>query len=212
MGTCIYTIKEVNNKFKSGLWTIYKEKEFEILEYSTKSGSCRAKYAAHLPAGHDYIISKVRRLSDNQVFQLGDKVQSKYAGNSTIITKFIVDDNTIQVWGVWIMGMEAYVNLDDAILLKQPLFLDELGNEVFEGDTYYFIFNLGGELYLRKIHSASITSGKTSTDKYFKYEKDAERYFDDNKPMYSKKQVLEALDWGKHEYYKSIANDNGILY
>lgn len=83
---------------------------------------------------------------------------------------------------------------------KLPIFLDELGNEVFEGDIFYFVNHMFWDLEKGKALYGDLRPGI----KHFKNKIEALEYIDENKPIFSKKQVEEALNWGKHEYYNSM--------
>lgn len=87
---------------------------------------------------------------------------------------------------------------------KIALFLDELGNEVFEGDkvfgvlpkaqwdtNYYGGDGIPVEVLFRYKEGEIL---KTTSWKYFKNKVDAEKYITDNKPTFSRKQINNAID------------------
>ncbi len=94
-----------------------------------------------------YFIYSVRRLSDGEVFSVGDKIQTKsyIAENddyfSANISGFIIDK------GEMIIELDTPLNIYRKALLgsitkqkKQPLFTTYDGKEIFKGDTFWFIY------------------------------------------------------------------------
>jgi len=77
-------------------------------------------------------IYKIKRLADDKIFTVGDKVDSTISdlGRATDITGFKIIDNKLKV-GLRHLG---YYSLSTIILPKEPLFTTEDGYEVFEGD------------------------------------------------------------------------------
>ena len=131
-----------------------------------------------------------------------------------------IDNSTVQVCldGVplYTSGFEVeYVNiqfkLGNWIIYKEPLFLDELGNEIIEDSIVWIIEGLNTPWSTKAIYPKNSTHWNLFKDhkentKIFVNKLDAENYINENKPKFSKKQVLDALEWGKYEYYRSIAS------
>lgn len=208
-----YSIETVNEYFKTGVWIIYKEEEFEILEYTNElcafSTKCKTNCTC-LNSKDKCKITKVKRLSDNVVFSVGDKV--KYSTGSI---KWNIDNFYIRKDGILLVRSKDCINVETISTIehcKEPLFLDELGNEVFEGDKVFSVchkYNWEIEDN-RSVNKASKfvqdNYKEQAAWKFFKYKEDRDNYILENKPRFSKKQVLDALEWGKYEYYRSIAS------
>jgi len=72
---------------------------------------------------------------------------------------------------------------------KPVLFVTEDGKEIREGDSYYYVYS---DFMVDFSSSACKTSGTTGC-KYFSTKELAQEYSDMNKPIYSKRQIIEAL-------------------
>jgi hypothetical protein len=220
-----YPIGSVNTYFKEGTWIIYKEKSFEILEfkYSDRIDTLRknGKYAivssrttileegvyyieSYLIAirrGDDWKINKVKRLSDGVILKISDPVTLKNANgdwSNCFIKGFELKEDCIRVI-IKDTNWDALYNLENVLLRKTPLFIDEIGNELFEGDK---VFSVCHKYDWQIEDDRTVTkASKFVQDKYkeqaawkfFKYKEDRDKYVLENKPTYSKKQILDAL-------------------
>ena len=180
-GGSYYTFKEVNDYFRNSTWIIYKEKEFEILhlEFSGK-------------------ILSVKRVIDGAIFHLKDLIKLK-DGELKGILGFRINNTFCQVELSSRYCLDYLANLDEIQPYKQPLFFDKLGNEVFEGDTYYFIVDNDRAIIPNawevREHIVDWNNPKKPMlgKVQFKYKKDADKWLIDNKPTFSKKQVGDLL-------------------
>jgi len=211
-----YSISQVNSLFKSGTWTIYKEKEFEILEYISKQGlkidtgdeifDVISKFG-----NKDWNIYQVKRLSDGIVFNVGDKVYWEWisCGNHKYLTisEFYLLNEELRFKVKEIGDKDFNFNLTYHTLkyYKQPLFLDELGNEVFKGDTFYFVNPMFWDLERGKAQYGDLRTEMH----HFKNKVDAEKYIIDNKPTFSRKQIKQTLWESNLENYLEM---NNVLY
>lgn len=170
-------------------WQLIEEKEYEILDTQIYP---------------NLIIRKVKRLSDGVEFKIGDKVHNpKCSSQRFTIEEFYLDCNEEHL-----LCGPGHINITKIEHYKESLFLDELGNEVFEGDSYYFVDRL-----FRPICNTAEKGkfhGESKEDfTYFKYEKDAKQYIEDNKLRYSKKEILDAV---RSSRFCSIPNIGNVLY
>ena len=84
------------------------------------------------------------------------------------------------------------------IIYKEPLFLDELGNEIIEDSIVWIIEGLNTTWSTKAIYPKNSTHWNLFKDrkentKIFVNKLDAENYINENKPKLSKKQVLDVL-------------------
>ena len=168
--TYTYSVEEVNERFKYGDWTIYKEKEYEILHTEL----------------NDKILS-IKRLSDNVIFQLGDKVTNPNCKSQTfVITEFYMDCNNEHL-----LCGTGHINITKIEHYKEPILITEDGKELFIGDTYWTVHEEEGKLLVNK---AVVNNGLYFINfKRFSTEELAQKYID-NKPLYSKQQYETLLD------------------
>jgi hypothetical protein len=142
-------------------------------------------------------------VSETEVFTLGDKVEiimnrPKYSKST--ISRFKLEAN-----GCISVRVSEYcsVSLHDIRKTPEVLFVTEDGIEIFNGDKFYYIS-------IREPNPACYSgyaqegSAMNTNYKYFSTVEAAKKYIDENKPIYSKKQVREAIE-------SSFVRENYIL-
>ena len=179
-------------------WEEIKEPEFQILEAKT---SVKVSLS---PENISTEIYKVLRLSDNVTFSVGDKCNLKNGnGNRNPILRFEVRNENF--------GLEKYRNkdrivvfletmhetewgpieLDSLVKSKEPLFITEDGVDIYENDTVHWCRDFKWLYELRFVKEHLVLDFKNEY-KVFSTEKAANDWIDLNKPMYSKKQIMDA--------------------
>ena len=140
-------------------------------------------------------IHSVKRLSDGEIFTIGDKIKGYKADKKPfIINKLEINKeyNTITLIGEDKFESRSTFLTNSvnsyhiAIKVKQPLFVTEDGVEIFEGDKYFFIHNW-------KVNSKTCLSKGTYNkliNYYFSTEEAAKQYILENKPCLSYKEVM----------------------
>lgn len=131
-------------------------------------------------------IHSVKRLSDGEIFTIGDRITGKSKYNCIInIIELNLACNQIMF-----NRLDEGIDLLNAKHIKKPLFTTEDGVDIFEGDNYYFVnTNLDFKAY-----TGTIMKGMTATNpdtKKFSTKKAAENYIKMNKPCLSLQNVLE---------------------
>jgi len=164
-----------------GQWARFYDNQFHTTPYSTEE----------IINHNGYGIHSVKRLSDGEIFTIGDKVMYENSGDIFIINYFtfydkkqtkIVAGNSIATdpdnsdWSI-INTLIKYK--------KQPLFKTEDGVDIYENDEYYCTnhqYNLYGPF-----------KGvlKFNVSKTFSTKKGAEAYIIMNKPCLSYKELTE---------------------
>lgn len=195
------TDKSILDTFKwSEFWEEIVEKDYEILSF-IHNGEHQVKIdtiikikngfldstSQKLPLEH-YLnakcwnINSVKRLSDGEVFTVGDVVDERLSNyKSHTISKFRIHFNELCIYSV---KGSLNVNLQLCFLnkLKQPLFTTEDGKDVYEND---FVFEtINDEKYFKvSFTKNSIMTGKNSR-KYFSTEKLAQDYINSTKVLF----------------------------
>ena len=131
-------------------------------------------------------IKTIKRLSDREIFSIGDKVEHKKGAKFTIKDIRIYEGNLQLTSGTGIVA--SIGNIEHQ---KEPLFVTEDGVEIFEGDSYYFVTS---HWRIFKELPANKFSGKSTGIKYFSTKEAAKKYVDENKPRYSKKDIKNLID------------------
>lgn len=147
-------------------------------------------------------IHSVKRLSDLQIFTIGDKTEF-----GDIIKYFKIDNKS----NLLIIG---YKDCEDILEFvkhsKQKLFCTEDGVDIFKGDKYYYInsnFNNPWEVVNTKADCPDLINKNDLTYKRFSTKEAAEEYILMNKPILSVNEVIDCFsnwstkltkkDWSK---------------
>ena len=137
----------------------------------------------------DFEIYKVAK-SETEVFTIGDKFTFKGLGGvnwmikSDVIQGFYYYNENIRV-----KYHNGGIDINKIIKTKDCLFITEDGVEIFEGNHFVWVtedWDILGDL-------ACASSGKRKENKYFSNKGTAEKYINENKPMFSKKQIKDIL-------------------
>lgn len=160
--------EEVANN--SEFWEKLEEKEYEIIKetYNTLIGK--------------WEICSVKRLSDGEIFSVGDKVYNpKCPSQNFIIESFYPDCNKNHM-----LCGKGHVSIAKIEHCKEPILITEDGVELFEGDCFYFV-----DKWFGCWNGTVCDSNIRDKYKYFSTSEAAEKYLNENKPMYSKKEVID---------------------
>jgi hypothetical protein len=186
-------------------WQLVVEKDYEILSYQgketsniyniTNNGTYNSA-SSQITVGNNlipnyYNIYSVKRLSDGEIFTIGDKVNfNKKCKSSTypinmlleikLINNIIYLENSKNIWSN---------ELDQCLKLIQPLFTTEDGVDIFENDEDVYYIDLKN-LKDVKLSSPTICSTSQKSDYiFYKSKEKAEKYIFMNKPCLSLKDV-----------------------
>lgn len=191
-------------------------KDYEILQLSYKGDSENvAPFLSHsleIEAyergnGRDnWSIHSAKRLSDGEVFSVGDEVKKDvwYTGE---ITQLKLEDGKLNV----VVDDSWYVSIDKVEKIELPLFTTEDGYEIFEGDEWYMVE--GNYTFLCKDDPDDLELIKDGYHLPFKKKENAKQWIEDNKPKYSKKDIENAnnkigmYDMSKKTYFELLMNE-----
>jgi hypothetical protein len=192
-GFCV----EIGVEPSSQFWEVISEKDFEIVLWSFGNED---RFKTKNPDGTaiKYNIHSVKRLSDGEIFTIGDKITGKSKYNC-IINSIELNPNCSQIM---FNRLDEGIDLINAKHIKQPLFTTEDGKEIFEGDYYHLVYfekgivglPKGTDLFtVSKAHKAE-PLGKDETwstnCKFFSKKEKAEEYIILNKPCLSINDLL----------------------
>ena len=175
-----------------GLYTIKNNDKFAYYELS-KNGKYTSDFLLN-NCGKPYHIHSIKRLSDGMIFSIGDKFypNKDEAITGTIIDTIIkfelIENNAL----LRIQGDNFCRNIDNIVKYKELLFVTEDNVEIFKGDEYcclYTNYTIGSML------TTNNASGKFTGIKRFSTKEAANKYIEENKPMYSKIDILSVLDY-----------------
>jgi len=188
-------IKGQNVENNPEFWEKIVEKNYEILKLKGKNSGNIVKYKfGHFLKLFD--IHSVKRISDGEVFTVGDRVRVGNVNMGHIIESMKIDEkrNSIYVSGRK-DRQRSFGQLLENIEhdpLSEPVFTTEDGVDIYEGDTYYFISPIIKDK-ITKVSSATNNSNGSYADYYFSSREKAQQWIEDNEPKYSKKDIKDAL-------------------
>ncbi len=159
-----------------------KNKDWEIIDYR------------YISEGNEKQVISVRRISDGEVFSVGDNARHKEL-NYGAIEKFTVDSNNL-MW-VWI-NKTGHV-LSSIEKAKQKLFTTEDGKDIFEGDEYWYANVKESSSPFPAKYNATRGGlyGESYSEKTFSIEQAAKEYIINNKPCLSYDDVMKVVG---HEF------------
>jgi hypothetical protein len=135
-------------------------------------------------------IHSVKRLSDGEVFTVGDKCEGG------IIKGFKQVNNNCPLSAVYDKDWFSHDYVTTLKKPKTPLFTTEDGVEVFEGDRCWYVNFL---LILCGGNPIGMVGTKHNKFKWFSTKEAAEKYIEENKPKYSEKDMLDFADKYKNK-------------
>ena len=142
-----------------------------------------------------YNIHSVKRLSDGEIFTIGDRAKTITSKGSHTITQFRIRQRCIgrdangdytyngidEIWIDWEKDCGGNW-LESTEKLKQPIFLTHDGKDIFEGDKLWYV-NKKNFCYYYILTSPG-TKFCSDIDAYFLTREDAEDYIKRNKVLF----------------------------
>jgi len=111
-------------------WEEVIENDYEILEIQGKYGSISSYKKQYDSDLKDKSIYKIKRLSDGEIFTIGDKVIGDYTNNKYNINSFVINKRFDKII---INGEDIHLNECEK---EKLLFTTEDGIDIFEGDVF----------------------------------------------------------------------------
>lgn len=186
-------------------WQPVVEKDYEILSFKDKcstrililknnmyrDGNMYLSFDKLINNTRYWQIHSVKRLSDDEVFTIGDKLETG------IIKKFYLPDNIQKEITIHVTKDDEDTYLSEAKHIKQPLFTTEDGVDIFEDDTFVIVNKF--DLY---ICNSNVTSKEIynkiwdGSDGYLQFstKEKAEEYILMNKPCLSLNDIFKEVE------------------
>lgn len=145
-------------------------------------------------------IHSIKRLSDGEVFTVGDKIKTSVDNSFCFIYSFTLkDDNLIIDCTHSFLAKEKNINLlEDIEKIKNKLFTTEDGVDIYDGDEFYYVkfteYNCTkGEPFevVKSNHSSFIY--EPQHEKYFSTREKAEEYIYTHKPQFSLQEIIDIV-------------------
>lgn len=186
------------------------EKDYEILSYLKKGSTTCTTTKRRGGESHEefWNIHSVKRLSDGEVFTVGDRV--KMYTHGPIKTIETITTNSIRSTlkeGVWFTYNSGSSHMDHAIKQTQPIFLTHDGKDIFEGDKVWYVNK--ENFYHDYIKAYPEVKFNSDIRAYFLTEEEAKKYIIENKPALSIKDIWEITcmstsNFNKNTYMKDL--------
>ena len=188
------------------------EKDYEILSVSLQRSDKHKIHNVSEYKNTGYIkallncngnkIHSIKRLSDSEIFTIGDKVFSEYANYT--INKIKIVNNKCMITALYNTNnpnsLRLHYNLNNLKKCKQPLFTTEDGVDIFEGDKLYSICNMLNikkhRLFNARYDDNTLLNNRiffNSDYKHFSTKEKAEEYILMNKPLLSFNDIYDNL-------------------
>lgn len=180
-------------------WEEIIEKNYEILEIQGKYGSISSYIEEYDSDLKNKFIYKIKRLSDGEIFTIGNIV----TGNSNIrynISSFVINKRFNKII---INGSDIHL---DECKKEKLLFITEDNVNIFEGDKYSVIDIL--ENRYKVMYNTTISGSKSSRYILISTKEKAEEYILMNKPCLSYKEASDImLHHDISAYYKKTIRE-----
>ena len=184
-------------------WEEVVEKDYEILSYSDNNNNIfREKDNQGILHRLDFKIHSVKRLSDFEIFTIGDIVKCEDCKGK--ITSLEIYHNDIYLTGIdnkMPFGFTLCNALDCFEIpqkAKQPLFTTEDSVDIFKGDKIYFINTTNGRFNINICLDVELYKTHLL---YFSTKEKAEEYILYNKPLLTLKDIDELLCKNTSSYF-----------
>jgi hypothetical protein len=185
-GTSYYT---ENPEF----WKEVVELDYEILSYVKKDNPKCHTIKRRGGERHDefWNIRVVKRLSDGEIFKLGDVIKTyKNSPNHRINSISLATGQDSLFQGIWIRYDGGSQQFSNTIKVKDKLFTTEDGVDIYMDDRFWFIERDGYRIF--NVEAIS-SSGKNPLTRYFSTEEAAQKYLLKNKECLSLDDIRRTL-------------------
>lgn len=177
------------------------EKDYEIISYVAKDNPnniTTKRRGAHLHEEY-WKIHSVKRLSDGEVFTVGDRVKVYEHGSVKTITEIDINDTTsILTEGIWLRYDSGSSHIVHAIKQKSPIFLTHDGKDIFDGDTVWWVRI---ESYHYSCFEAySGIKFNSDLNAYFLTREAAENYIEKSKVLFTTEDGVGITEGGKYYF------------
>ena len=170
----------------SEYWEEVVEKDYQILKSCPIEGT----------------IYSVERLSDGEVFTVGDKVKVYQHGSTKTITEIIINVNSLVIEGIWLRLDSGSCHMTHAIKVENPISLTHDGKDIFPEDIVWYVNK--ENFYHDYIKAYPEVKFNSDIRAYFLTEEEAKEYIIENKPALSIKEFWEITTMSGSNRVKSI--------
>lgn len=192
---------------KNGLVLCELNPNTNLFKYNMVNGSEEFSLDNFLKSG--YRIHSVKRLSDGEIFTIGDsgivpkKTHDFYKKKRYPIISFYIKDGKLKT----IYENGCHLDINELKHFQEPLFITEDGVDIYEGDTFYFVNNIENGVYMLNKDIAKLNASNSKKVKGildFSTKEAAEEYIVMNKPVLS---LNDIKNYNNATVYTVVANN-----
>jgi len=203
-------------------WEEIVEKDYEILSLNTNSSFGITKSKLDIEAFEDedcntlnFNINSIKRLSDGEILTIGDTIADTFYSEQKI-SEFYIDKKLGKM--CIYTSTTCRFSINTIKKPKPPILITEDKVNLFEGDSYYFVWlhNPAINQKVYTIYSEKVTplkEGSTWSESaiFFAKKENAERHIKLNSPKYT---ALDMLNMANHyaSYIKNFTEDKILKY
>jgi hypothetical protein len=158
-------------------WEEVIDLDYEIVSYVAKDNPNNITTKKRGCELHDsyWTIYSVKRLSDGEVFTVGDRIKVRNHGSSKRLDEIVIkNDQSSFREGIWFYYSMGCSHFENTIKVKSPIFLTHDGKDIFEGDTVWFVNK--NNHYFDYIIVSKETNFSSERRAYFLTREEAEYY------------------------------------
>ncbi|CAB4125737.1 hypothetical protein UFOVP54_214 [uncultured Caudovirales phage] len=169
-------------------WEEVIEKDYEILSYVAKDNPNNITIKKRGGELHDsyWKIHSVKRLSDGEVFTVGDRVKAyEYGSVKTIDSMDLITKCSSMKEGIWLNYNSGSSHIIHATKqVEQPIFLTHDGKDIFAGDKVWYVHKGGRNMSINYLIPSLGTTFCSNLNAYFLTREEAEDYIKTNKVLF----------------------------
>ena len=159
--------------------------EWEILKYRNKKSGIVRVHSEQYTIGPENEIYSVKRLSDGEVFTIGDKYKNLSQTQIYTIKEFEIRNGVLRANAAE-YGFDFF---EDLIKVKEILFITEDGRPVYKDDKFYYV----NKYFIIAEYWADNAWTPKEDGLEFSTKENAEEYIIMNKPLFSVQEIHDFL-------------------
>lgn len=179
---------------------IWEERKYELFSWVDEKGNIyeNREPVASIVGDSSFYITSIKRLSDGEIFSVGDKVKKSGCENTGTISQIRMIDDRLY-FSSKTFGWTKLENIIKSVLITVD------GVALYEGDTYYCVnssFNISKWVLYKNLIQENV--------KIFSSEIAAKNYLRDNEKKYSLNDMVSVVNhWA---YIKNVTPEKILKY
>ena len=187
----------------SEYWEEVVEKDYQILRYYSIENPSIGRTTCNSKLNDTYNIYSVKRLSDGEVFTVGDRIKVYQHDSTKTIDSIDLYGNTSSMKeGIWLRYSTGSCHMTHVIKQTRPIYLTHDGKDIFPEDIVWYVNK--ENFYHDYIKAYPEVKFNSDIRAYFLTEEEAKKYIIENKPALSIKEFWEITTMSGSNRVKSI--------